>query len=388
MKLKIRLKLILMQEAQFRKRKPGNPAGRPADLPDSVQMRKVARMYYLEKATRQTISDRLNLDPRKVKWLLEQARQLGVVRIDIREPEDEELAARIERKFPHLERVLIASGPEITGKSTPEQWRDFYRRFGILAADYFEELVANHPRGQRFRIGVTGGYHLLAFANAVPQRVRDSVYVHVAALVGRGRLEQSASHIEPSVVASILWSHCGTLAGHCEYATVSPYDPVLRDKKPGLTIIKQELAKLTDNHTIREVIDGMEDLDVVFGGIGVGNPKNAPPELEGRLTMTTLLQRIITAQDLEGAAGDFAYCPYDENGENRSNWRLFMTAGHYKDYWGIDFYKRMVATPGKKVLAFSTGPWMLAMTKIALTAKIINVLVIDQVSAEKIAQGN
>jgi len=363
------------------------PRGRTPDIPDPSEMRKVARMYYLEDLPRQTISARLNMDARKVTRLLKEARLRKVVRIEIPEPADEGLGARLREKYPHLERVLIAPGPKV---ETRKQYDDLFPRLGMLAADYFEELVDNHPRAAPLRIGVTGGHHLLAFANAVPQQERENVYVHVTALVGRGRLEKSATHIEANVVASILWSRCGTLPGHCEYATVSAYDPAqMLTGMTGMEVIQTELTKVEKNQTVRDVIEGMNALDVVFGGIGVGNPASAPPHLEDRLTMTTLLNRLVTPQDLEGAIGDFSHCPYDENGSrgNRTNWRLFLTAGHYSGHWGIEFYKQMVAT-GKKVVAFSTGPRMLQATKSALAGKIVNVLIIDEFTARQIVKAN
>ena len=284
--------------------------------------------------------------------------------------------------------MLIAPGPKV---ETPKQYEDLFPRFGLLAADYFEELVDNHPRSDDLRVGVTGGHHLLAFANAVPQQVRPNVHVHVTALVGRGTLEKSASHIEPNIVASILFTKCGTLPGHCEYATVSPYDPseISEERQiTGLDVIKEELSKLQRNKAIEKVIRAMDGLDVVFGGIGVGNPASATADLKDRLTMTTLLEGILTTKDLEEAVGDFSYCPYDENGERKkTTWRLFMTAGHYsKEYWGIEFYKRMVETPGKRVVAFSTGPRMLRATRAALNAKLFNVLIIDEYTARQIVE--
>jgi DNA-binding transcriptional regulator LsrR (DeoR family) len=368
------------------KRLPKNPAGRPPDLPDSVQMRRIARMYYLEELSRQQISDRLNIDVRKVSWLLRQGRDLGVVRIDILEPPEEELAARLQRKFRHLERVMIVTGPTVTEKSTREDWDEICRRFGIFAANYFEELVANHPRNQKFRIAVTGGDHLLAFANMVPSRSRENVFVHVPALVGRGGLQETAGHIDPTVVASILWSKCGTLPeGHCQYATVSPYDlSRLKPNKPGRQVIKEELVRLENNQAVKQVVEAMEELDVVFAG--VGTPTAAPPDLASRLSIASLLKGILTPEDFKGAVGDFAYCPFNSSGVQEEHWRLFMTAGHDKPYWGIEFFKRMVATPGKKVVAFSIGPWKLQATRTALPAKIFNVLIIDEPTARQIVE--
>ncbi len=357
---------------------------RPKKTSTTADMFRAARLFYKSKLSKKEIAAEMHTDIRSVTRLLKEAEEKEIVKIQIFETAESGIEQSLRSRFPHLERVLVAPSPQVT---TPDDYDELYQRFGVLAADYFEELVVNHNGETPLNIGVTGGHHLLAFANAVPQRIRDNVKIQVTALVGRGRLDESAAYIEPNVVASILWSHCGSLPGHCEYATVSPYDPAETKSKTGLKVIAEELAKLKRNQAVRQVIEAMEELDVVFGGIGAGNPATAKPALRNRLTMTTILQRIIRPEDLRDAVGDFSYCPYDAKGRRKPEWRFFITAGHLSEtYWGIEFYKRMVATPGKKVVAFSGGLPMLPAVQAGLKAEIFNVLIIDEYTGRQVAE--
>jgi deoxyribonucleoside regulator len=352
-------------------------------------MREVARMYYVEERTRQEISAELGLDPRKVTWLLDQAKELGVVRITILGPPQEELAAQIKIKYPHLQRVLIAPGEDIkTGKrqSVDEVTRQvdkLFERFAVLASDYFEAMFDRHPVGKQFHLGVTGGHRLLQFANAVPARPRKNLFVHAVALIGRGPLAKS-SHVEPSVVASLLWTRSGSFDGKCEYQTVEPYQLDGMSQQEAREAIKKELGRLKQIPSIHKVIDDLNDLDAVFAGFGFPSE----PQLEARMGMTgSLLESVTTAQQLaeEGVVGDFCYCPYDADGQSSDRWRFFLTAGDYSKYPGIEFYKNMVAN-GKKVVAFG-GPSLLPVIKAALKAKIVNVLIIDEHTAQQLAKG-
>lgn len=60
--------------------------GRPKVAPSLTEMVEVARLFYKDDLTKQQISTQLGFDPRKVTWLLEQAKELGIVQITIHDP--------------------------------------------------------------------------------------------------------------------------------------------------------------------------------------------------------------------------------------------------------------------------------------------------------------
>ena len=355
------------------------------ETPSTSEMLTIARMFYKDGRNRKYIAEELQTDIRDVSRILKAAQDQGVVRIQIYESAESSLDQRIRARFPHIQKTLIAAGGRI---STPDQYTELLRRWAVIAADYFEELAERHAETGPLHVAVTGGKHILEFVNAVPDRNRENLYIQVPALIGRGRLPKSATHIDPIVNASVLWTHCGYLPGHCEYATVSAYVTA----KPGPSsrqAVRTELAKVEANRTVKEVIGGMDDIDVVFGGIGLANPGNLDPSLRDRLTINSVLHSVVTPQQLEqeGAVGEFSYCFFDKRGNQKEDWRFWLTAGHYsEEHWGIEFYKRMVAT-GKQVVAFG-GPYVENALKIALKTKMFNVWITDEYTARQIAESD
>ncbi len=351
--------------------------------PTTAEMLRASRLFYKDNWNRKQIAAEMNTDIRGVTKILKQAQQQGVVRIQIHETVESGLEQSLRAKFPHLQRALIATGGQIT---TPDKHAELHQRWALMAADYFDELYESHPDDRPLHVGVTGGEHVLEFVNAVPERDRRNLFIHVTALVGRGPLSESASHVDPVVNANILWSHSGRLSGHCEYATVSPY--VTKGPGPAARrAVREEIEKVEANQTVIGVVKDMDRIDVVFVGIGSVNPGRVHPVTRNRVTMTGLLENIVTPQQLarEGAIGDLSYCPFDRHGKSQKKWQFFLTAGHFSKHPGVKFYKRMVAT-GKKVVAFG-GPYKLDAIKVALKAKMFNVWITDEHTARQIAEG-
>lgn len=76
-------------------------------------MHAAARLYYLENATQAEVAERLHTSRATVSRLLSEARRVGMVRIDVRPPFDEdaeELAREVEQAL-GLERVLLVGPP-------------------------------------------------------------------------------------------------------------------------------------------------------------------------------------------------------------------------------------------------------------------------------------
>jgi len=373
---------------------------RARDTADNAQMRQVARMYYLEGKTRQAISKELGLDPRKTSWLLDMAFKLGVVRIDIRsETEQEELAARLQKKY-NLKQVFIAPpGPPIRKAEDAPLYPFLLRNLAILAADYFDELVNRQEQenpGQPYRIGIAGGESLYAFVQAVQEKRRPQVHIHATAVVAHGQLEPSASHVDPSTNATNLWTKCGGEPGQVHYTTMTPFDT--EERGPAARrYIKRELKRLLENKKIRAVLTEALELDVAFVGLGTLPPppskdkpaSKADATLRDRLTMVSLIQPLITLKELrdEGAIGDLAYCLFDEECNSREDWRFFPTVGDVpEDYEhkGVNFYRHMV-DQRRPVVAIA-GPFKVGPIKAALKGRLINVLLTDEHTARELVE--
>jgi DNA-binding transcriptional regulator LsrR (DeoR family) len=351
---------------------------RPKDTPSTTQMLQAARLFYKDGLNKQDIAKRLTIDSRKVKWLLEQAKDLGVVTITFHETGESDLEDRLRQQYPHLMKVAILPGSEEI--TVPDAYADFLKRAAAIAARDFDEFI-DRASGNPVHVGVSGGESVMQIVNAVPEKKRNA-YIHVTSLVGRGRLPKSASHIDPIANASMLFSKCGLQPGHCEYATVPPLipGPEARANIPG------QLEQLAALRPIGEVIKAMDDIEFAFAGLGMVYVK-AEPIQRARVTMTELLRPIVTPRELaqEGAQADMCYSLIDHAGAGRPEWEFFLTAGYGTKYSGVEFYKRMVQEQ-KKVLVIA-GPGKIPALRAALAAEAFNIWITDQHSAEQLAKG-
>jgi deoxyribonucleoside regulator len=363
-------------------------------VPDNALMRQVARLYYVEGLTRQKISDQLELDPRRTSWLLEMALNLGVVRIDIRgESDEEELAARLQKKY-GLKRVLIGpSGPAIETAADTELYAPVLRNLAVLAADYFDELVSRQEQenpGVPLHVGISGGESLFEFVKAVPEKLRLNLHVHATSVVAHGHLEMSGSHVDPSTNCTNLWTKAGGKPGHCHYTTMTPYDIDAKGLSKVRPLIMGQLKRLRGNRKIEAVLREAQNIDVAFTGLGtLTPPPGADAVLMNRLTMMSLLQPNIKLDDLakEKAVGDLSYCLFDENGESDASWRFFPMVGDFPEdskFKGVDFYRNMCEK--RKTVIAVAGPYKLEPIKAALKGKLINVLVTDQHTVRKLVE--
>ena len=224
---------------------------RPKNTPNAAQMLRVARMFYEDDKTKQEIAKAEKIDSRKVKWLLEQAKELDLVRITFRGTTESDLEHRIRRKYLHLLRVLILPlhGPV----ETTAQYGELLQRFALATADHFEDLLLEHTSDEPLHVGISGGETLLEFVNAVPEQTRKNLHLHATTVVPHGQLAMSGSHVDPSTNATILWAKSGRLPGHCHYATITPFDTKERGVQ-ARKFIRERLIEFDRNSKIRAVI--------------------------------------------------------------------------------------------------------------------------------------
>lgn len=335
-----------------------------------AKLRDVAKWYYREHISKKDILEKLKFpntdDVRPVNKWLQQAEDMGIVRIQIPETVTCDSEQKLRQRFPHL-RLIMA----VPRRST-DTFRDLLRKYGVEAANYFENATAR----DQHHVGVTGGAVVLEFCEALGHQRRDNIHIYTLALIGRGH-DQTGYHIDPLVNASILFSKCGHLPGHCNYATVPPYDRLERQA------ILAELDSLARRQPIQEAIKRMNKITMAIGSIGLIQHDPVNPYVHDEDMMMDLLEPLTTPQQLatEGACGDFAYCPFDSNGDGRKSWRFFLTAGDTDpDRRGIEFYKQMVKDD-KTVVAI-TGPHRDKAAYAALKAGIFNVWITDDATVE------
>jgi DNA-binding transcriptional regulator LsrR (DeoR family) len=357
---------------------------RPKQTSDETLMLQAARLFYQDDLTKAEIQQRLNVrDRRKVTSLLDEAKRTGRVRIYIDDARTESgLEEKVRDRFKHLETVIIVPGEPVT---TAQQYTALLKRWAAIAAQYLETLI-DHHEGKFVHVGISGGETLLELVNAFPSRQRSKVHVYATACVGRGRSDITSSHVDPVVNATLLWAKCGLLPGNCHYATVPPYSDLKERGARARGSIADELAELAGRAAIQVVIEGMEKLDIAFGGIGVINPPASDATHISRVSMTGLLKPVSVNIDVElarqKAVADFAYCVIDDTGRSKEDWNFFISAGHYSKHRGIAFYRNMVEN-GKKVITMA-GPHKIRAIAACLKAKAFNIWITDADSAQQV----
>jgi DNA-binding transcriptional regulator LsrR (DeoR family) len=362
------------------------------------EIEKVATLYHHNLMDVQGIATELGIDRRRVDAALLEAWCQGLISIGRASKVDDSLEKNLRKRFPKLLRVEIVRAPPIT---TSQQYASLLRTWGRYAARYFEELAAAATDRARLaekakqpvpklRVGISGGETLFEFVNAVPERSRPEIEIHATALVGRGFLLSSGSHIDPIVNATLLYSKCGRHGNSCLYATVPPHREDLGDNWTTIREeVDKELSNLAERFAIKQAIKAMDDLDVAFAGLGLVKPDAGDPAHLNRLTMMSLLKPLSKKipDYLHGkkAIGDIAYALFDKDGVTEPDWRFFLTAGHYdksRIFSDAGFYKKMVGRNKPVIVMAGTYKELAVFT--ALKAELFNVWFTNEEAARQI----
>lgn len=352
-----------------------------SDLYAPGSLRQVAKWFYQDGHSKTTILKWLRekrsekLGVRVVPKMLKEAREQGIVTIGFPEELSQErrLELDLENKF-DLDKVFVVPLRE------NEEYTDLLTRWGAIAAEYLDELFSEYSsEGRDLHVGISGGETLLYFVNAIKEKPRKRVHVHTIALIGRGKLPPTSSHVDPIVNATILWAKCGRLPGHCHYATVSPYDCLTQEQ------IAVELRRLSQSRPIRDTLDDMKKVDVVFAGLGLVQPDDCNPQSLNQVTMTGLLSDVTSPSALaaDGAIGDLSYCLFDRECKSQKKWEFFLTAGYGEPKLaGLSFYRSMIAEKGtKKRVVVIAGQKKRSVLGPALQKGLFNVWITDDSTA-------
>jgi DNA-binding transcriptional regulator LsrR (DeoR family) len=374
-------------------------------------MLKVARMSHESHQNNQEIADQLFeeglLKSRNAKrvqeiiddagiWLLQEHERLSA--LERADATEQRLAVSLCDKFGLHDARVVSSGPTVT----PLEYVALLRRFGRVGADYFDELTsAAEDEDEVLRVGIGGGQTALDLVSSLPERKRSNVYFHALSVIGRGRQIKS-SHVGPETNVTVAWARSGRLPGRLKYGTVQPYEvPVRWEQEAGrrerhesaCASIQEQLNDLCKQDSVHEMLRDMSDhINMAIAGIGIVEPTGTDADYGGghieRMAMTSLLKTLGIDLGLlteEGAAGEFSYCLFDKEGKGDPRWRFFLTAGEGTKHAGVEFYRHLVET-GRKVIVCA-GPRKEYPLRIALKARLLNVLITDAHTANQLLKG-
>ncbi len=304
----------------------------------------VAEMYYIEDLTQAEISRQIDLTRSAVSRMLTEARNKGIVEINVRRPLrfDSDLEATFKKRF-GLQAVHVLTGQR------DSNYDKLRRQLGLAAASVLKDLLR-----PRMSCGVAWGTTVSATIEALD--TRQSLQVQIVQLVGVLRSNSHAFNAQALV--DIMASKLG---GEGTYL----YSPFI-------------VENATTAHSIRNISDVHENLeigkqcDIALMGIGtVLDPLYSSLYQGGHISLETLEQL-----RLDGAVGDVGGVHIDINGNPA----------------GGDFNERMVGITGPDLLAIPTrlavagGVAKAAAILGALRGGYTNLLVTDSQTAQAVLE--
>ena len=304
---------------------------------------KVSKLYYEKGYTQQQISDRLNLSRPKVSRLLQQAEDVGVVKINII-PQQEvyaDLEDALEAKYGLKEAVVV-------GVSEPNSQIAVSREVGAAAAEYFSRATSSPCV-----IGISWGTTLHAMVDALP--AIDCHGSHVVQLVGGLGIPESEAH-----ATYILRRLVAQIESKLSVLLV----PGIVDS----TEVKK--AFLSDSH-VQEVFRLFQKITIAYVGIGAPTPDSVVMR-DGSI----ITQNELGILKSKGAVGDICMRYFDKDGQaihSEVDDRVMgISLGELKK---IDH-----------VVGVTGGPKKFRAIRAALKGNIINVLVTDHLSAKRVLE--
>jgi DNA-binding transcriptional regulator LsrR (DeoR family) len=322
------------------------------------QLYHVARMHYLDKRTKTQIANELRVSNTQVARLLREAERRQIVQIHVSVPPLEGLQNRLRERFSCLkEAIVLATGPDYMYQLAT---------MGRAAADHFESILQDRPN---LKVGLSGGNTLYEVVEAFTDRDRN-IEIYPTALVARG--PYLPDHMDQMLVISRMWQKCGRKPDTAHYATVPPFE---RAKTPDG--IQKDNLLLLKRSKVREVWNGMHDVDVILAGVGAIDVPEEYGRVRGRTILRPLSEIGITDKWLqrESIVGDISYSLFDKDGNQRPDHNFFLTVG-------VNHLKHMAADYPQKRVVLIAGKFKEAALKAALRGRLCNALITTDSTAE------
>ncbi len=317
-----------------------------ARLTPAEEMRlltKVSKLYYEENLTQDEIMARLHLSRSKVSRLLQQARDVGIIKITVLSPPGlyPELERELETRY-HLQEAVVIESRQ------PEAQQVVSREIGTAAAHYMLRTLEDHDV-----IGISWGTALSHMVAALqPRRVPDAHVVQIIGGLGKPEAEVHATDL------------CRRLAQLLQCKLTLLPAPGIVDHEQVKSVI------LSDSH-VRHAFELFPQITVAYVGIGAPTPDSVLIRDGTILTWQEVNELIV-----KGAVGDIALRFFDDNG--------------HPIYSEID--RRVIGISleqlrqVRRVVGVAGGPQKVAVLRGALRGGLINVLITDHVTAGRLLE--
>lgn len=317
-------------------------------------LHRVASLFYLEGKRKKEIAQIIDVSAPQVELLLKEAKRKRIVEIKVNVPHLKVLQEKMRSRFQHLREVIVIPDERDT--------KLLLNNLSQTAAEYFDDNVSESAR-----IAIGGGYLMYDLVSKLPERTRD-IHIYPGAIVGRG---PTVLHIDPIVVATLLWTKSGHLPGRVHYVTVTPPGRTRRE-------VQAYYRQLRKNDDIVSLLRAMSDVDWLFASVGGVNADEAYVSATKHQTRNLLDELKFDDREMkqEGVIGDIVYSFFDENGGSKPTWDVVASLGVEK--------LRTMSADSKKRVVLVVGGYKLQAIKAVLRGRLCNVLITDSLAAEAV----
>jgi len=304
-------------------------------------MVKIARLYYVHEVRQQDITEMLGIHQSTVSRLLKKAREANVVRVIVDVPGGvyAEMEEELERRFGLREVVIV---------DCPDDEFHMIQELGAAAAFLLESTL--RPKEN---IGISSwSRHLLAMVDQLhpTNRAEGGRVIQMLGGVGTPDIQSRATQLVN------------------QFSRLIGATPVLL-QAPGVTGSSKTRDLLLQEPYVRETIETFPTLDLALVGIGALKPSALLESSGNSFTMAELesLQK-------KGAVGDICLQFFNEQGDLIRSPLLSRVIG----------IEMPMLKSVSKIIGIAGGPAKFTAIKAAIKGKLINVLITDQKTAQKL----
>lgn len=310
-------------------------------MEDELFKIKVSTLFYKHNLSKKEIGENLRISRFKVAKLLEDAVEEGIVKIDIKEPENTyiDLENDFEDKYKIHRAVVVPSSNDYSLTRN---------NIGRAAANCLIDFIYDGDT-----VGIAWGTTIYEMINALPERVDKKDVSVVQITGGLDQVETKYNAIElSSRLANVYSSQCYHL-----------YAPAIVDSAKTKDV-------LFSDSSIKRTLDLFNKVNVAVVGIGSVSPKPSTLLYKGGF----LKDEDITSILGNNAVGDINTYFYDENGKSCKLELRDRAVG-----MDLEQLKRV-----RYVIGVAGGEFKTEAIYAALKGKIINILVTDYNTARQL----
>lgn len=302
----------------------------------------VARLYYVEELTQSKIAKRIYTSRSKISRMLQEAREKGIVEIKINYP----WARSLETENKLLKTFDLTEVRVLNSKDL--QYNEILNGLGVLAANYIDHIIKDN-----YILGISWGKTMYNVVKSFNPSKKKSI--KVVQVIG------AAGTKNPIIDGPDLVRQLATAYGGNYYYLHAPL--FIKDDIAQKALIKQP--------AIIHTLSLARRANIILTGIGALSTSSPNSLWEGYLNQETL-----DKLQFKGAVGHICAHHYDINGQ-------LVDLDEHNNIIGIDLnYLHKI----DKVVGVAGGEIKTKAILGALNGKHINVLIIDDITAQKVLE--